>query len=179
VTVLEGRSVVASSRLDIGAGDPANEDRKRELGLPCRPAGAWTTVDAFCPADVNAEMWDLPFADGAITEIWSSHALEHVATDRVGPTLAEWFRVLAPGGLLTLQVPDLDHACRYWLEHQGDPWALAILFGGQHHPGDFHRTGFSRGTLERELAAAGFEDVTVDVVEDYGQLTLRAQAVRR
>lgn len=167
-------------RLDVGAGaDPEGEARRRaELGLPHRQGEGWTTVDAFTPADVCADMWELPLADGSASRIWSSHALEHVALERVAPTLAEWRRVLAPGGLLELAVPDLDYAAAYWLEHPGDPWALAILFGNQAHAGEFHRTGWSAGTLVAALEAAGFEAITVESMWDYGQLTLRAVALR-
>jgi predicted SAM-dependent methyltransferase len=92
--------------------------------------------------------------------------------------LAEWLRVLRPGGLLTLQVPSLDYACRYWLAHQGELWAHQILFGNQAHAGEFHRTGWSAATLRSALEAAGFRVHDVDVVWDYAQDTLRAQALR-
>src|ERR1035437_398855 len=114
-------------KLDIGAG-------------PIRHAADFTTVDAFTGADVNAQMWALPFPDGSVDEIWSSHALEHVPLERVAPTLAEWFRVLRPGGTAVIQVPNLDYAARYWLDHPGETWALQIIFGNQAHEGEFHRT---------------------------------------
>jgi SAM-dependent methyltransferase len=151
-------------RLDIGAG-------------PIRHAPDFLTVDAFTKADVSAQMWALPFPDGAVDEIWSSHALEHVALVDVDPTLREWFRVLRPGGTAIIQVPNLDYACRYWLEHPGEPWALAILFGNQAHAGEFHRTGWSPATFLAALESAGFVG-TVRITNDYAQETLRAQVTR-
>ena len=44
---------------------------------------------------------DLP--DGSKTLVWCSHVLEHIPDDR--KALSEIFRVLAPRGLLVLQVP--------------------------------------------------------------------------
>jgi SAM-dependent methyltransferase len=44
---------------------------------------------------------DLP--DSSKTLVWCSHVLEHIPNDR--KALSEIFRVLAPGGLLILQVP--------------------------------------------------------------------------
>lgn len=178
--VAQGGSVTLL-RLDIGAGaDPIGEEEARAAkGLPHRPPGAWTTVDAFTEADVRADMWELPFPDGTVDEIWSSHALEHVALADVDRTLREWFRVLRPGGKATIQVPNLDYAARYWLEHQGDPWALHLLFGNQTHAGDFHRTGWSPTTLHVALRAAGFVGyLNMTVVDDYAQETIRAEVVR-
>ena len=152
-------------RLDIGAGTAPH-------------APGWTTVDAFCPSDVKAQMWALPFRDGAVDEIWSSHALEHVALADVAPALAEWFRVLRPGGTAVIQVPNLDYAAEFWLRHPGDPWSLQILFGLQSHPGEFHRTGWNLRTLGEALTTAGFRIDALSVTWDYDQETIRAEVTR-
>ncbi len=167
-------------RLDVGAGSDSQGENERRAakGLPHRPAGDWTTVDAFVGADVKAQMWALPFRDGAVDEIWSSHALEHIRPADVAPTLTEWFRVLRPGGTAVIQVPNLDYVARYWLEHPGETWALQILFGLQSHAGEVHRTGWNLGTLEAALATAGFRIDALTVTWDYDQETLRAEVTR-
>jgi SAM-dependent methyltransferase len=167
-------------RLDIGAGadSQGENDQRAAKGLQHRPMGDWTTVDAFTGADVKAQMWALPFRDGTVDEIWSSHALEHVARVDVAPTLAEWFRVLRPGGTAVIQVPNLDYAAEFWLRHPGDPWAMAILFGLQSHAGEFHRTGWNPATLRADLGAAGFDIAVLDVTWDYDQETIRAEVTR-
>jgi len=45
----------------------------------------------------------LPFADASQDAVFSSHCLEHIADYR--QALAEWFRVLKPGGHLVIVVP--------------------------------------------------------------------------
>ena len=134
----------------------------------------FVTVDAYCPADIAAQMWDLPLDDGAVEEIWASHVLEHVPLERVGPTLREWRRVLAPTGTATISVPNLDYAARYWLKHPGEPWALAILFGNQKHEGEFHKTGWSPRTFRSALTGAGFHVRSLKDIWDHRQQTLRA-----
>jgi predicted SAM-dependent methyltransferase len=152
-------------KLDIGAG-------------PIRHASDFKTVDAFTGADIRAEMWALPLADASVDEIWSSHALEHVPLAQVAPTLAEWFRVLRPGGTAVIQVPNLDYACRYWLDHPGETWAQQIIFGNQAHEGEFHKTGWSLATFRAAIEAAGFV-TTVETTWDYEQETLRAEAHKK
>ena len=49
------------------------------------------------------DLTDTHLPDASRTLVWCSHVLEHIADDRAA--LREVFRVLAPGGLLVLQVP--------------------------------------------------------------------------
>ncbi len=153
-------------KLDIGAGSVAAHEPD------------FLTVDAYAPADVTAQMWDLPFPDGSVDEIWTSHALEHVPRERVLPTLVEWVRVLRPEGTATISVPDLDYVTRYWMRHRGEEWALAMLFGNQLHEGEFHKTGWTSRSLHVDLVAAGFTVSKVERIWDHRQMTLRARVVR-
>jgi 2-polyprenyl-3-methyl-5-hydroxy-6-metoxy-1,4-benzoquinol methylase len=60
----------------------------RKRGLPCRR--------------FDGEV--LPFSDSSFDVLTSWHVIEHVAD--VEATLAEWFRVLRPGGVIALETPD-------------------------------------------------------------------------
>lgn len=48
----------------------------------------------------------LPFADDSIAKIQAQDVLEHIAFDRVSSVLDEIYRVLRPGGVFRLSVPD-------------------------------------------------------------------------
>lgn len=123
---------VSMIKLDIGCGV---EETTKE---------GYTGVDAYTGnAEIKANMWDLPFAEGEVDEIFSSNALEHVSKFQVIPTLLEWKRVLKIGGKLILEVPDLEWACMWWITHQSVKWDMDIIYGTQLHEGEFHKTGFS------------------------------------
>jgi predicted SAM-dependent methyltransferase/GT2 family glycosyltransferase len=146
-------------RLDIGCGNV-----KRE---------GWIGVDAFNEgADIMANMWELPYGDGEVDEIYTSHALEHVGKFEVVPTLKEWARVIRAGGVITIRVPDLVWCCKNWLRNQDDGWNLAVLFGHQCEPGEFHKTGFTRPLMEKYLAEAGLRLVSFQTIESHGQPTM-------
>src|SRR6266852_2798057 len=49
----------------------------------------------------------LPFSDGSVTAVYASHVLEHLYREEGQRLIAESFRVLAPGGILRIVVPDL------------------------------------------------------------------------
>jgi SAM-dependent methyltransferase len=61
----------------------------------------------------------LPFANGSITAIYSSHLLEHLYVDEATRLLAECHRVLVPEGVLRVVVPDLRAIVEEYMG--GDP----------------------------------------------------------
>lgn len=52
----------------------------------------------------------LPFSSNRFTAIYSSHTLEHLFHDDAVALLKECYRVLAPGGICRIVVPDLQAA---------------------------------------------------------------------
>lgn len=102
----------------------------------------------------------LPWDRGAAREILLCHALEHVVSwDQL---LDECARVLAPGGKITIRVPDFEEAIRLYLTGEPAPgtytdrlvgatWPLdwrAMIFGGvaDQLAGCGHVVGFSWDT---------------------------------
>ena len=57
-----------------------------------------------CKADYYGEATNLPFLDESLAYIVASHVLEHSANPIAA--LAEWYRVLEPGGIVYTVVPD-------------------------------------------------------------------------
>lgn len=68
------------------------------VGLALHPKG---------PRDIAHDLRNpLPFRDGSIRKIQAQDVLEHLPKDTVPAILDEIFRVLAPGGIFRLSVPD-------------------------------------------------------------------------
>jgi len=149
-------------KLDIGCGNAKLE--------------GFTGVDAYVDTDIKAEMWKIPLDDGSIEEIYSSHALEHVPMGMVPHVLKEWFRLLAPGGKLTLLVPNFDYVAKYWLTGPDREWAEMIVFGNQAHGGEFHKCAFTPMGLQGDLQIAGFQVDQIAIVWAYNQETIQASA---
>jgi SAM-dependent methyltransferase len=82
-------------RLNLGAGD----DR--------RPG--FVSVDLRADvADIVGDVCKLPLPDEAACEIVACDILEHFPATRTEDILLEWRRVLAPGGRLTVRVPNME-----------------------------------------------------------------------
>lgn len=132
-------------------------------GNEARPG--WEILDVRPGPDVDhvGDAVDLRrFADGAFAEVYASHVLEHFDyVDALPAALAEWWRVLAPGGVLRLSVPDLDTLAHLLLQRrQLDVnqrfQVMRMLFGGHAHEHDHHRVGLNDEFIAAYLQRAGF-----------------------
>jgi len=60
----------------------------------------------------------LPFRDNSADAVYASHVLEHLYREQGQQLARECFRVLAPGGIVRLVVPDLNAIVREYLGEQ-------------------------------------------------------------
>jgi predicted SAM-dependent methyltransferase len=112
------------------------------------------------------------FADDTFAAIYASHVLEHIAPP--GPLergLREWYRVLLPGGMLYVSVPDLDVLARLFVERSrlslNERYKVMLMMFGAHSDAyDRHEIGFNDEFLRFFLQSAGF--VNVRRVESLG-----------
>src|SRR5438046_457333 len=88
------------------------------LGCGQRFHLAWTNLD-LSPTDLAVRQYDvshaLPFDDGTFDAVYHSHVLEHLRRDRALPFVRECRRVLRPGGVLRLAIPNLEAIARLYL----------------------------------------------------------------
>ncbi len=59
----------------------------------------------------------IPFAADSIDVVYHSHMLEHLDREVAPVFLTEVLRVLKPGGIQRIVVPDFEHLCRLYLSH--------------------------------------------------------------
>ena len=114
-------------------------------------------IDGYVNLDraTGQEAYPLPYDDNTADEIRASHILEHFGYTEVPPVVSEWFRVLKPGGIIKVAVPDFDK-----IKEKRDPMWPLYLFGGQIDNNDFHKSVFTREVLTDCLIKAGFCDIT-------------------
>ncbi|NJK60332.1 MAG: methyltransferase domain-containing protein, partial [Oscillatoriales cyanobacterium SM2_1_8] len=121
------------------------------------PHPDWHILDAEARPEVDfvGSAGDLSFLpNNSVSDIYASHVLEHfhyAMGAELFHVLAEWRRVLQPGGCLYLAVPDLDTLCRLYIQPQRTVaekhFLMSIIFGGQKTLLDVHRSGFSWTTI--------------------------------
>jgi SAM-dependent methyltransferase len=134
-------------------------------------------IDPGVDPDVIGTIVDMEaIASESADALWSSHNLEHVFPHEVPRALAEFHRVLRPGGIAYVQVPDLEAPARAVLKGRldaplyespaGPITPLDMFYGHGAAIADgrtymAHHCGFTRHTLARRLKEAGFASVDV------------------
>lgn len=125
---------------------------------PAPPPWVNVDVDPGHHPDVVADVGDLPYPDGAVERLMASHVAEHIPLDVLGVVLAEWRRVLVPGGVLMLVGPDIDRA----VAQQAPQWLLEAIVAHGEGPGA-HAWTCSEGVALWVLRSHGWEAEPLDV----------------
>jgi hypothetical protein len=140
--------------LDACTSSPVAEVRRRveELGYRYRPIDISGDGEEIGREDVTA----LSYEDGSIARIMSLDTLEHVADYRAA--LAEFHRVLTPGGILFLHVPAyfFDREASVAIDPEKDPWEHVRYFSGRE--------------LVESIRAAGLVLLRAQLHLDYGAM---------
>ena len=117
-------------RLNLGSGQTAvpnwiNLDRSPNILLDRIPGAKRLLFRAGVLAEGHMQPWDrevirhdirkLRYADNSVEAIYSSHTLEHLYLREAERVIAECVRVLQPGGILRLALPDVEHFARQLL----------------------------------------------------------------
>lgn len=133
----------------------------------------WKIVDVQTGPGIDyvADLRNLDqFASDSCKEIYASHVLEHLNQREIVPALRGLHRILVPGGMLYLSVPDLRTLARLYCTPEigaDESFKLMrMMFGGQADPWDFHYIGFSLDFMVDYLRSAGF--YSMEQVESFG-----------
>ena len=120
-------------------------------------------IDAFdtTVADKIMSVEDLRFPSNTIDTIEANQVLEHLGYSHTMYALAEWFRVLKPGGTLHIETPDLESTMRQYLagDHEVKKQTLTWIYGVE-TPGMEHRLCFPKILLKSLLKKTGFTNIT-------------------
>jgi hypothetical protein len=142
---------------------------KLNVGCGDRRLPGYIGVDAVprSAADILAPAHDIPMPDGCASELLAVHVVEHVYAWAVPALLAEWRRLLQPGGLLVLEMPDAMKCARNLIEGRSgkkspDQLHLWGLYGDDtlRDPFMMHKAGWWFARLAPVVRATGFFDVS-------------------
>lgn len=178
--------------LHVGCGDFHPHKLPREEF----PSEEWNEIrvdiDPAVQPDIVASITAMPaIPDQSCDGLFSSHNLEHLNGHEIPQALAEFWRVLKPGGKLPILVPDMQTVAAWVADDRLEETAY-MSPAGPIRPHDMmyglgsalaqgnlfmaHRCGFTASTLRQKLLAAGFAEVAVERLEL--RLELKATARR-
>lgn len=172
-----------------------------QLHIGCGPGllPGWINIDVHpAPLAMNV-LWGLPFPDRSVSRVFVSHLLEHLFFPRdVRLLLGDLKRVMAPGGIVRIVVPDIKQCIaayaandRCFFASRRETWswwpenttrledflAYAGVGAEPAYLFEAHKYGYDFETLAKVLGEAGFEGVRASAYMASEDSTLRVDHV--
>lgn len=141
---------------------------KLNIGCGGRRLPGYIGIDAVAErtaADIVAKADNLPFDDGSVDEILGLHIFEHFYRWECDDVIKEWTRVLRPGGVLILELPNLIKFCQNIIDGRKgkhpDQLGMWGAWGDPRERDPFmsHKWGWSPDSLTEFLSANGFTKI--------------------
>lgn len=116
----------------------------------------------------------VPLPDACADELMSIHFFEHVYLWEAPALVDEWRRLLKPGGVLVLELPNIVKCCQniargIGIEGEGKAQAQGLwgLYGDPRaaDPYMHHKWGWSPQTLSKFLAERGFAKIKEEITQ--------------
>ena len=133
---------------------------KLNLGAGDKPLDGYVNVDFKEGAGIDVVhdlRLPLPMVDGSAGEIYAKHIIEHFTRTEWPAILSDWVRVLASGGTLIIECPDMVRVAENIASNKyGLRWLVwNVAMFGEDGPGMRHQQGFDIPRLVSEMAAVG------------------------
>jgi|TARA_R110002020_G_scaffold427067_5_gene636415 predicted SAM-dependent methyltransferase len=117
-------------------------------------SGDYKHLDAFSITDLSQ------YENNTVDLIYASHVVEYFDRTQIGPLLEEWNRVLKPGGVLRLAVPNFENIAK--LYHSGGyslDYFVGLLYGKMPMGNEtiYHKTVYDFESLSKVVESAGFK----------------------
>jgi hypothetical protein len=172
------RESYLSGQLRALSVDATSRDLQLHIGCGDGHIPGWINIDVFpAPLALNI-LWGTPFGAESARHVFVSHLLEHLFYPAdVSVFLAEVLRVLAPGGIVRIVVPDIGKCIeayigndRTFFSSRRETWSwwpenptrledFLAYAGAGAEPGylfESHKYGYDLETLTKVLQEAGF-----------------------
>lgn len=147
------------NKLLLGSGSWDWPDWTRIDASPDSPATYITAIPPL-PSEVTATAWHT---------IMAIHFIEHLAAWKAEELLKQCYEILAPGGVLILEQPNILYAAKVLLGQitppDGDPGQFDMwpLYGDPNHRDELmlHKWGYSPDTMTALLCSCGFDPLNI------------------
>ena len=149
--------------------------RKINLGCGFDHKQEYLNVDALDghKPDLIADVRNLSMLPSDYYEyLYANDVLEHIPRNEFKSTLAEWFRLLVPGGSIYIKTTSIINLAElfkhsYYLDPENEERLIKCLFGTQAYEGDFHLCGFTASYLEYCMRKIGFTQISIAIVNHW------------
>lgn len=99
--------------------------------------------DPAMKPDILCDARSIPEPDDKYDRVFAGHILEHIHPNDAVAALQEWVRILKPGGILEVRVPNVACALEALIKNEATPLHHSVIWGAQTTPDNVHRNGFT------------------------------------
>jgi len=99
------------------------------------------------------------FDSESVDLLYASHVMEHIPRHELDAVIAEWRRVLKPGGVLRISVPDFDNLLKIYSASGNDINSIVAQLLGQEPPYNNHYSVWNWEFIKKFFIDRGFSDV--------------------
>jgi len=145
-------------KIEFGCGETPYRDEFKTCDIRDLPG-----IDFVCAA------WDIDKHVGidAVDEIYSRHFFEHLTFQQGKAVLGVWYKILKPGGVMEMSMPNMVYHIQQWLNKRNDTkefaHALAGLWGWQrgefNDTWDVHKSGYDSESISELLKEHNFQNI--------------------
>lgn len=152
---------------------PLDVGLKVHLGAGPINIQGWINVDARSDSHIHLQSDGFglqEFSDGALSEIYMCHVLEHFSFDESKEILKNMHKKLKVGGVLRLSVPDFDRLIAVYHTNENNlEFVKKALMGGQDYQYNYHKSIYNNALLSDLLLSSGYHGPeTWTTHEDFG-----------
>jgi predicted SAM-dependent methyltransferase len=116
-------------------------------------------IDYVCPA------WDIDTLvnENSVDEVFSRHFFEHLTFKQGEKQLEVWYKILKPGGICEMSLPNMTYHIQQWITKSNLRHAKAGFWGWQRGAfddvWDVHKSGYDREMLSDLVKSKGFVNI--------------------
>lgn len=105
-------------------------------------------------AEVNCDCADTGYENESVSEIYTSHMIEHIDYDHFIKALKHWHHILISAGTLIIRCPNAELYIKEWLDiNMGSDWELLSSWGTRNLLGWQNK---GSGMLNRQLFTSDY-----------------------
>lgn len=144
-------------KIEFGCGEKPTKEGFKTCDIRDLP-----DIDYVCPA------WEIDslVKENTVDEIFSRHFFEHLTFKQGEIVLEKWYKILKPGGVCEMMLPNMTFHINQWLSRSSEreiKHAMAGFWGWQRGEfddvWDVHKSGYDRELLTNLVSKKGFVNI--------------------
>jgi len=144
-------------KIEFGCGENPTKEGFKTCDIRDLPG-----IDYVCPA------WEIDnlVEENSVDEIFSRHFFEHLTFQQGEKQLEVWHKILKPGGMCEMMLPNMALHIQQWIERKTDreiKHAMAGFWGWQRGEfddvWDVHKSGYDKDLLTDLVKRKGFVNI--------------------